>query len=149
MNAQILANDGESVVLVFTITCDIPPVETSNIRWYYTTSAPSGIPNFNSADFQEITNLTGRTSRSTLTFSSDRLSLTISNVVQSIGGVIETDQGRYFIRASNPAGDVNSFIDVVVRGRCLLVSSVLKCSVLYRTSTDCGWTSRQGCTGSS
>ena len=121
MNGQILANDGESVVLSVTITAAIPTVVTNNIRWYYTTSAPSGIPNFNSADFQEITNLANRTSRSTLTFSSDRLSLTISNVVQSIGGVNETDQGRYFIRASNPAGDVNSFIDVIVSGRCFVL----------------------------
>ena len=117
MNGQSFANDGESVVLVFNVTASIPSVETSNIRWYYTTNAPSGIPDFNSADFQDITNLDGRTSRSTLMFSSDRLSLTLINVVQSIGGVSETDQGRYFIRVSHPAGDVNSFIDLVVRGR--------------------------------
>ena len=123
MNGQILANDGESVVLVFTITAAIPSVVTNNIRWYYTTSAPSGIPDFNSTDFQEITNLGSRTSRSTLTLSSNRLSLNISNVVQSIGGVNETDQGRYFIRVSNPAGDVSSFTDVVVRGKSLLYYS--------------------------
>ena len=121
MNGQILANDGESVVLVFTITAAIPSVVTNNIRWYYTTSAPSGIPEFNSTDFQEITNLDRRIIRSTLMFSPDRLSLTISNVVQSIGGVNETDQGRYFIRASNPAGDVNTFIDVIVRGTCFVL----------------------------
>ena len=121
MNGQILGNDGESILLVFTVTAAIPIVETTNIRWYYTRSTPSGIPDFNSTDFQEITNLAGRTSRSSLTFSPDRLSLTISNIVQSIGEVNETDEGRYFIRVSNPAGDVNSFIDVVVRGRCSLV----------------------------
>ena len=119
MNVQILANHGESVVLNFTVTASFPSVETSNIRWYYTSSAPSGIPDFNSTDFQDITNLAERTSRSTLTFSPDRLSLTISNIVQSIGGIIETDQGRYFIRISNPAGDVSSITDVIVRVKCL------------------------------
>ena len=120
MNGQILVS-GESVLLVFTVTAAIPSVETSNIRWYYTTSASSGIPDFNSTDFQEITNLDRRTSQSTLTLSPDRLSLTIGNVIQSIGGVNETDQGSYFIRVSHFAGDVSGFIDVVVKGKHLLV----------------------------
>ena len=113
---RILANKGQVTTLSFSILCDIPLVKTNDIKWYYTTSAPSGIPNFNSPDFQEITALTNRTSVSTLSFSSDRLSLNVSNIVQSI--VTETDQGRYFLRASNPAGDISNYIDLVVNGKC-------------------------------
>ncbi len=95
----------------------IPMVDTSNIRWYYTTSAPAGVPNFNSTDFQEITNLMNRTANSRLRLSTDKLTLIISNIVHFIGSSMETDQGRYFIRASNPSGDVSNFIDLVVSGK--------------------------------
>ena len=47
--------------------------------------------------------------------------MTIGNFVQSIGGVNEIDEGRYFIRVSNLAGSVNTFIDVVVKDKRLLV----------------------------
>ncbi len=95
----------------------IPMVDTCNIRWYYTTSAPAGVPNFNSTDFQEITNLMNRTTNSRLRLSTDRLTLFIIIIVQAIGSSMETDQGRNFIRASNPAGDVSNFIDLVVSGK--------------------------------
>ena len=115
---RILANQGAVTTLSFSILGAIPLVKTDDIRWYYTISAPSGIPNFNSPDFQEITALTNRTSVSMLSFSSDRLSLNVSNIVQSIGNVTETDQGRYFLRASNPAGDISNYIDLVINGKC-------------------------------
>ncbi len=95
----------------------IPMVNTNNIRWYYTTSAPAGVPNFNSTDFLEITNLMNRTANSRLRLSTDRLTLFIINIVQVIGSSMETDQGRYYIRASNSAGDFSNFIDLVVSGK--------------------------------
>ncbi len=113
----ILATECGSANLTFMISNAIPMVKTSNILWYYTTSAPAGIPNFNSTDFLEITALMNRTANSRLSLSIDRLTLTITNIVQVIGGSLETDQGRYFIRASNPAGDVSNFINLVVSGK--------------------------------
>ncbi len=110
-------NKGETANLTFMISNAIPMVDTSNIRWYYTTSAPAGVPNFNSTDFLEITNLMNRTANSRLRLSTDRLTLFIINIVQAIGNSMETDQGRYFIRASNPAGDVSNSIDLVVSGK--------------------------------
>ena len=116
-NERSFANPGETANLTFMISNAIPMVDTSNIRWYYTTSAPAGIPNFNSTDFLEITALMNRTANSKLSLSTDRLTLTITNIVQSIGSSMKTDQGRYFIRVSHPAGDVSSFIDLVVSGK--------------------------------
>ena len=114
---QTLATEGDTANLTFMISNAIPMVDISNIRWYYTTSAPAGVPNFNSTDFLEITNLMNRTANSRLRLSTDRLTLFIINIVQAIGNSMETDQGRYFIRASNPAGDVSNFIDLVVSGK--------------------------------
>ncbi len=114
---QTLATEGDTANLTFMISNAIPMVVTSNIRWYYTTGAPAGIPNFNSTDFLEITNLMNRTVNSRLRLLTDRVTLFISNIVQAIGSSKETDQGRYFIRASNPAGDVSNFIDLVVSGK--------------------------------
>ena len=113
----MVANAEESAVLNFLISNAVPTVLTSNISWYYTSSAPSGEPDFSSSDFQDITNLTNRTSSSMLQFSADRLALTIGNIVQAIGDSVETDQGRYFMSASNPAGESSAFIDLLVDGK--------------------------------
>ncbi len=128
----------------------IPVVDTSNIRWYYTTSAPAGVPNFHSTDFLEITNLMNRTANSRLRLSADRLTLFISNIVQDIGNSMETDQGRYFIRASNPAGDVSNFIDLVVSGKLAIgLVDILQYFILLinRTSSNCGWSRGQRSAG--
>ena len=77
MNEQISPNDGESFVLVFTVTAAIPSFEINNLsRWYYTTSAPWNTE-LSSTYFLEITNLDRRTSQSVLTLSPGRFSLTI------------------------------------------------------------------------
>ncbi len=69
----------------------------------------------------EITGLTNRTSVSTLTYSSfqnNEISLTASNIVQAVDTQQpETDQGRYFLVASNPAGRNVDYIDIVVFGK--------------------------------
>ena len=104
---RVIANVSESAVLSFHIDNAAPPVMTSDLHWYYTTSAPSGTPDFSSTDFQEITNLMSRTSTSSLSYSDDMLNDE------------ETDAGRYFLRASNPAGEDSSFIDLVVYGKLL------------------------------
>ena len=91
----------------------------ANIRWFY---SPDFVELFtDSFQFQEITNLVNRTSVSTLMFSSDRLSLTIGNIVQARVEGEETDQGRYFLEATNEAGVNSSYIDLTVFGKLFCV----------------------------
>ncbi len=116
LTQRVVTNVSETAVLSFRIDNAIPPVNTSDIRWYYTASTVSGDPDFNSSDFQEITALMNRTSMSQLTYSNDRLVLSVSNIVQALNVGEETDAGRYFLRATNPAGESSNYIDLVVRG---------------------------------
>ena len=88
----------------------------TNIRWFYSADfAPS--LSADGYEFQEITNLANRTSRSTLKFSDDRLNLTIRNIVQARAEGEETDQGRYFLQATNEAGINSEYIDITVFGK--------------------------------
>ena len=111
-------NVSESATLSFRIDDAAPPVLTSDIRWYYTGRA-SGDLDTTSSDFLDITNLTNRTAQSTLTYSEDLLTLNISDIVQALNVSVseETDAGRYFLFAINPAGNSTSHIDVVVSGK--------------------------------
>ena len=118
----MVAVSGGEVTLSFNITNAIPIVQISDIRWYYAANARSGSPDFTSENFQDIIDLMNRTSVSTLHFSSDRLTLRLSNIVHAIGDVMETDQGRYFLSVTNPAGEKSNFIDVVIRGTDVHVS---------------------------
>ncbi len=113
---NVIANETETAVLSFRIDEAHPPVLTSDLRWFYTARASrSNTPNFSSIDFLEITNLRNRTSRSQLSYSNGSLILTISNIVQMVGE--ETDAGRYFLLASNPAGENSNYIDLTVFGK--------------------------------
>ena len=114
---RVTANVGGSASLTFRIGNAVPAVQTAGLRWYYINIAPSGTPEFSSDDFQEITNLTNRTSMSMLAFSNGGLTLTVSSIVQAIGDVMEADQGRYFLEATNPAGKGSNYIDLVVKGK--------------------------------
>ena len=116
---RVVANVSESAVLSFRIDNAVPPVITSDLRWYYTAGIPSGTPNFSSTDFQEITNLVSRTFTSSLSYSDDMLTLTVSDIVHELMIGEETDGGRYLLRASNPAGEDSSFIVLVVYGKLL------------------------------
>ena len=109
---EIIANESVSAMLSFRIDRAAPPVPVEDIRWFYSagfSATPDG--------GMDITNLTSRTSVSTLLFSADLLTLTISNIVQAQTAGEETDQGRYFLVAKHPAGDQFSYIDVVVNGK--------------------------------
>ena len=117
-NQRVTTNVSESATLSFRIDNAAPPVLTSDIRWYYTGRA-SGDLDTTSSDFLDITNLTNRTAQSTLTYSEDLLTLNISDIVQALNVSVseETDAGRYFLFAVNPAGNNSSHIDVVVSGK--------------------------------
>ena len=99
VNQRATVNESDSATLSFSIENASPVVMVSNIRWYYSASFVLSL--FASgSELQEITSLTSRTSKSTLTFSSDRLSLIIDNIVQARMAGEETDAGRYFLQAT-------------------------------------------------
>ena len=112
VNGQMTAtNATETTTLSFKINSAAPPVMVNNIRWFYSANfAPTLFAN--GFEFEEITSLANRTSVSILIFSSDRLSLTIVHIVQARVPGEETDQGRYFLQATNEAGVGSSYIDV-------------------------------------
>ena len=114
----VIANKSQSAVLSFQINNAYPPVVISNIRWFYSPNQP---PTLHAAGFQflEITHLTNTTMESTLTLSSDRLWLTIQNLVAIQPNDTETDSGRYFLRATNEAGVSSSYTDLIVFGKKL------------------------------
>ena len=117
---QVIGNETGSATLSFRIDNAAPPVLLQDLQWFYAANFSSD-PSVR----QEITNLTNRTTNSTLTFSNFAnmryINLTVSNIAQrrrGIGG--ETDEGRYFLVATNPAGVSSSYIDLVVFGMYIM-----------------------------
>ena len=115
---EVIGNETGSATLSFRIDDAAPPVLLQGLRWFYAANFRINDPFAG----QEITNLTNRTTESRLTFSDftdmQYINLTVSNIVQQrtgIGG--ETDEGRYFIVATNPAGVNFNYIDLLVYGR--------------------------------
>ena len=113
---QVIANKTDSATLSFRIDEAAPPVLLQGLQWFY-------VADFGNNPFagQEITNLTNRTAVSTLTFSDFTgmryIGLTVSNITQQRGGIgVGTDEGRYFLVATNPAGVQLSYIDLLVFG---------------------------------
>ena len=117
----MIGNETGSVTLSFRIDSAAPPVLLQDLRWFY-------VANFDIDDpyaGEEITNLMNRTIESMLTFSNltdmRYVSLTVSNIVQQrvgIGG--ETDEGRYFLVATNPAGVNFNHINLLVYGEYIV-----------------------------
>jgi len=113
---RVIGNESDSATLSFRIDEAAPPVLLQDLRWFY-------VADFGNNPFagQDITNLTNRTAVSTLTLSDFvgmlYINLTVTNITQQrrgIGG--ETDEGRYFLVATNPAGVRFSYIDLLVFG---------------------------------
>ena len=129
---EVIGNETGSATLSFRIDNAVPPVLLQDLQWFY-------VANFHTEDLfagEEITYLANRTTESTLTFSEFTnmcyINLTVSNIVQQrvgIGG--ETDEGRYFLVATNPAGVNFSYTDLLVYGKYNILwdSMSLKCSV--------------------
>ena len=118
---EVIGNETDSATLSFRIDEAAPPVLLQGLQWFY-------VANFGSNPFagQDITNLTNRTAVSTLTFSefdSNRfIDLTVSNITQQRSGIGgETDEGRYFLVATNPAGVQFSYIDLMVFGTYIVL----------------------------
>lgn len=100
-----------STSLHFRIDNAAPVVNiSSGIRWLFSanfTDLPydSGVT--------DITNLNTFNQGSSFSYSDNRESITISNISQS-------DEGRYFFMATNPAGVNYSHTDLIVHGRLLI-----------------------------
>ena len=113
---QVIGNETGSVTFSFRIDDAAPSVLLQDLRWFYAADFSS-----NPSVRQDITNLTSRTTVSRLTFSEFTnmryINLTVSNITQQRSGIGgETDEGRYFLVATNPAGVALSYIDLVVFG---------------------------------
>ena len=111
----MIGNATGSVILSFRIDDAAPLVF---LRWFFTPDLRIDDPFAG----QEITNLMNRTTESRLTFSDftdmQYINLTVSNIVQQRSGIGgETDEGRYFLVATNPAGVHFNYIDLLVYGK--------------------------------
>ena len=118
---EVIGNETENATLSFRIDSAAPPVPLQDLWWFYTPDLSINDPFAG----QEITNLTSRTTVSRLTFSEftdmQYINLTVSNIVQQRSGIGgETDKGRYFLVATNPAGETFSYIDLLVYGKCIV-----------------------------
>ena len=118
---QVIGNETESATLSFRIDNAAPSVLLEGLRWFYTPDLSINDPFAG----QEITNFMNRTTESTLTFSDftgmQYINLTVSNIVQQRLGIDgETDEGRYFLVATNPAGETFSYIDLLVYGEYIV-----------------------------
>ncbi len=108
----------ETIVICFRIE----PPDNYSIEWYYTSNISIERPTQIGNNVENITVKYNRTSYSTLNYSNVNLSnycLTITRNVDLINrSVLETDEGKYFIRAINSAGlSETSYIYVMVHGK--------------------------------
>ena len=112
----VVALDGDQVIvgleemsvsLHFRIDNAAPPVTPSNIQWLFSA-------NFTDSPYddgvRDITNLNTLNEGTSVSYSENRRSITISNISQS-------DEGRYFFIATNQAGVSYSHTDLIVHGR--------------------------------
>ncbi len=113
----------DEATLLFRIDHADPPVEEANLRWFYspTTNQTDPLEAGPGDGVLDITDLTNRTSISMLTYSQyqkNMVSLTVSNIVQAVDTQqTETDEGRYFLVATNPAGRDVDYIDLIIFGK--------------------------------
>ena len=105
---EVVALEGDSATLQFSIESASPPVQLSDIRWYF---QPTGA-NY-STDITQRATLPGSNSTGTLVYSNDRLSLTIGRITQQADGV-------FTLSATNPAGTTSNSTYLSVEGKFLL-----------------------------
>ena len=92
----------------FRIDDAAPPVNTTSIRWFFSSDLTTEVPD--GPGVIDITMESILANGSMLSYSTDRRSLTISNISQS-------DEGRYFFMATNPAGSRSMHTDLIVHGQ--------------------------------
>ncbi len=120
---EVVGNVSGEAILPFRIDRADPLVEDANLRWFYSPTPDLTDPlEAGPGDgVLDITDLTNRTSISMLNYSqylNNTISLTVSNIVQAVNTQQrETDEGRYFLVATNPAGWDVDYIDLIVFGK--------------------------------
>ena len=112
----MIGNETENATLQFRIDNAAPAVVLSGLRWFYSDDISQ------EGETEEITNLTTRTTGGSglvNSFSSDGLffNITVVNILQERLEGQETDEGRYFLQATNPAGSSEAYVDLQVYGR--------------------------------
>ena len=123
----VIGNESMSATLQFRIDNAVPRVVLSGLRWFYSERFADDISD---DGVEEITNLTTRTttdSELVTSFSSDGtyFNITVVNIQQDRLGGEDTDEGRYFLQATNPAGVSVDFIDLLVHGEHPLYCEIL------------------------
>ena len=110
---NIVASRGDTLTLTFVISRADPSVLTDGILWFYSRD-------FSMTPFRDTVEITGLmrpvSGNSTYSFDPDSLSLTISDIQQTLAVGEDTDGGRYFLVAVNPAGIYYSFYDLIING---------------------------------
>ena len=99
---EVVVLEGGSATLQFSIESAYPPVQLSDIRWYF---QPTGA-NY-SIDITQQATLPG--SSSTLVYSNDRLSLTIGQITRQANG-------SFTLSATNSAGTTSNSTNLIVEG---------------------------------
>ena len=103
-NSSLLGVVYRNVTIVFTILRASPQVSLDNIKWTFTDT---------NGDSRDITNTTdGR-----LMYSDNLQQLTISNISMS-------DEGRYTLTATNPAGMGVGVVNLNVEGNAVVISPI-------------------------
>ena len=100
---EVVALEGGSASLQFSIESASPPIQLSDIRWYF---QPTGA-NYSINITQQAT-LPG--SSSTLVYSNDRLSLTIGQITRQANG-------RFTLSATNSAGTTSNSTYLIVESK--------------------------------
>ena len=100
---EVVALEGGSATLQFSIESASPQVRLSGIRWYF---QPTGA-NY-SIDITQEATLPG--SSSTLVYSNDGLSLTIGQITRQANG-------RFTLSATNSAGTTSNSTNLTVEGK--------------------------------
>ena len=100
---EVVALEGGSATLQFSIESAYPPVQLSDIRWYF---QPTGA-NY-SIDITQQATLPD--SSSTLVYSNDRLSLTIGQVTRQA-------DGQFMLSATNSAGTTSNSTYLIVESK--------------------------------
>ena len=128
----VVGYENMNATLQFRIDNADPRVLLSGLRWYYSKQPVNSILQ---GTVVEITNITNRTSESRLvtSFSSDGVyfNITVVNIAQERLGGEDTDRGRYFLQATNPAGSSVAFIDLELYGMSPHLSNVIVCDILF------------------
>ena len=103
---HIISIEDTETIIRFDIINAAPDVTPQDIQWTFSSKFTKDPFN----ETQDISGLQTRVGDSKYTYSMNNRSLTIN-------GINQTDEGRYFLIATNPAGVHYNHIDIIVHGK--------------------------------